>query len=344
MPLSNPSQLLLRNVDLLAASNPLLVNPPADQLTTEYQQNYLTAQLTCFTYNYADYLWLKDSYSNTTCYFDSQYHGDIKHDLAVIFFPKSKHEFSYTLAMLAEHLSSDAKILIVGENKGGVKSAIKLTTSFLTNCEKVDSARHCSLFLGDFNGMVKPFNIEQWFKNYSLTLNDVELTISSLPGVFSQSELDVGTKLLLNNLPQTMRNEVLDFGCGAGVISAYIGKKHPQMQLNLIDVNALALKSAEQTLAINDLQGEVFASDSLSNVHKKYQHVVSNPPFHQGLKTHYAATESFLAGIKNYIKQSGDITIVANNFLRYQPIMEANIAKTTRLTNKNGFAIYRCQL
>jgi 16S rRNA (guanine1207-N2)-methyltransferase len=344
MSLSNPSQLLLRNIDLLNAKNPLLINPPADQLSKEIKQHYHDAELSCFTFNYADYLFLTNL-NNAQCYFAAEYRPStqIKHDLAIIFFPKSKHEFSYTLTMLNKHLAENASVLIVGENNSGVKSVLKLTTNFLNNNGKVDSARHCTLFSGQFNNEVQPFELSQWYKNYSLNINNIELTISSLPGVFSQNELDVGTKLLLNNLPHKMHSEVLDFGCGAGVISAYIGKKYSNIKLNLLDINALALKSAEKTLAINGLQGNIFASDSLSNVSGKYQHIVANPPFHQGVKTHYAATESFLTGIKQHIKNSGDITIVANNFLRYQNIMEDNIGKTTKITNKNGFAIYRCQ-
>ncbi len=345
MSLSNPSQLLLRNIDLLNANNPLLINPPADQLISEIKQHDSAVKLSCFTFDYAHYCYLS-SLNKAECYFAADYQTthDNKHDLVVIFFPKSKNEFTYTLAMLANHLTDNANVLIVGENKSGVKSAIKLTHSFLSHCEKVDSARHCTLFSGQFNNQHNNFELSQWYKNYSLNINNIELTISSLPGVFSQNELDVGTKLLLNNLPPKMHGEVLDFGCGAGVISAYIGKKHPNIKLNLLDINALALKSAEQTLAINGLQGNIFASDSLNNVKGKYQHIVANPPFHQGVKTHYAATESFLAGIKQHIKNSGDITIVANSFLRYQSIMEDNIGKTTKIINKSGFAIYRCQL
>jgi len=345
MSLSNPSQLLLRNIDLLNAKKPLLINPPADQLCREIKQQYSDTELSCFTFNYADHCYLTQL-SNAQCHFGASYQpsDNNKHDLVVIFFPKSKNEFSYTLAMLANHLTDNANVLIVGENKGGVKSTIKLSQDFLNYGEKIDSARHCTLFSGEFTGQRNHFELAQWYKNYSLKINNIELTISSLPGVFSQKELDVGTKLLLNNLPEKMQGEVLDFGCGAGVISAYLGKKHPQTQLNLLDVNALALNSAEHTLAINGLQGNVFASDSLSNVKGNYQHVVSNPPFHQGLKTHYAATETFLAGVKKHIKKSGDITIVANNFLRYQSIMEDNITKTTKVINKNGFAIYRCRL
>ncbi len=58
-------------------------------------------------------------------------------------------------------------------------------------------------------------------------MSNVTLTVASLPGVFSQKKLDVGTALLLNNLPEVMQGKVLDFGCGAGgVISCFIGKKN----------------------------------------------------------------------------------------------------------------------
>jgi len=344
MSLSNTSQLLLRNIDLLEAKQVLLVNPPADFLTQEYSQQYPNCNIDCFNVNYMEHLAIaKLKNPQVNCYFSACYHSTLKHDLAIFFFPKSKTEFSFMLSMINHALVSHAKILIIGENNGGVKSAPKLSQDFLNYCEKIDSARHCSLFLGEFNNKIINFCLDDWFKNYQISLNDIELTITSLPGVFSQNALDIGTKLLLDNLPAKMSGKILDFGCGAGVISAYIGKKYNLTELSLLDINALALKSAEKTLAINNLSGHIFASDSLSNVKEKYQHVVSNPPFHQGLKTHYASTEAFLSNIKNSLLKKGDITIVANNFLKYQSIMTEKIGKTETIMNKNGFCVYYCQ-
>ncbi len=63
-------------------------------------------------------------------------------------------------------------------------------------------------------------------------------------------------------------------------------------------MSALAIRSAEETLTLNNLSGNVFPSNSLSMVKDHYQHIVSNPPFHQGTKTNYQATEEFfLKGI-----------------------------------------------
>ncbi len=214
----------------------------------------------------------------------------------------------------------------------------------MTNCQKVDAARHCLLFAGIVNpqSLNKTFKLDDWFKHYQLSIDNIELTIASLPGVFSQKQLDVGTALLLKNLPETMQDKVLDFGCGAGVISCFVGKKFPSTQLSLLDVSALAITSAQKTLELNQLTGNVFASNSLSKVTEKYQHIVSNPPFHQGTKTSYQATEDFLKGIKPHINRNGNITIVANSFLQYLPIMQQYIGSTQSLINKKGFSIYYC--
>ena len=344
MSLTNPSQVLLRNSELLKATHPLLINMPADELLTEYLSLFPTVKPTCLNTNFEEHSYLTSRYPQVSCVFTSHYKTEIRHDLVVIAFPKSKAELGFTLAMISPLLAESAQVLLVGDNKSGIKSCPKLTSSVLTHCNKVDSARHCTLFAGQFNNQYQEFNIDSWFKTYQFTINDITLTIASLPGVFSQKSLDVGTRVLLPHLPDNLSDTVLDFGCGAGVISCYIGKKFDNVQLSLLDVSALALSSAEKTLKINGLSGTVFPSNSLSNLTQSYQYIVSNPPFHQGVKTNYQATESFLTNIKPFIKTKGSITIVANSFLRYQEIMDRNISKSKLLAKEQGFSIYQSKL
>ena len=343
MSVSNVSQVLLRNSELLIAKTPLFINLAADGFIEHYLLDNPNAKVSCYNTNYIDHLAIKNKLKDkVTTSFTSEYKSDHKHDLVIISFPKSKDELAFTLAMIAPHLLNEAKVILVGEKKGGVQSSPKLSQHFLNNCQKIDAARHCLLFVGlvKEESINKEFNINDWFKKYQLTIDDLSITIASLPGVFSQKKLDVGTALLLKNLPKTMQDKVLDFGCGAGVISCFIGKKFPDTKLSLLDVSALALASAKETLKLNDLTGNIFASNSLSEVSDKYQHIVSNPPFHQGTKTHYQATEEFLRGIKQHMHKDGDITIVANSFLQYLPIMEQYIGITTTLTKAQGFNIY----
>lgn len=345
MPLNNISQLLFRNRDILKANTPLFINLLPDSFVAQYALEQPSAHITCYNTNFEYYQqFIKNKSVKIDCVFSAEYQTEKKHDLVIVNFPKSKEELNFTLAMIAHCVTEETKLLIVGENKGGIKSVNKLTQNTLTFCTKVDSARHCVLFIGALNMQTKKFNINDWYQYYDAEIGNIRINIASLPGVFSQKSLDKGSELLLNNLPKKMQGSVLDFGCGAGVIASFIGIKYPDVELSLVDISALALNSAQKTLMMNNITGNVFASNSLSEVNHKYCHVVSNPPFHQGLKTHYEATENFLKEVKRHLSPKGDITIVANNFLRYQPIMEKSIGITNRICNEKGFAIYHCRL
>jgi 16S rRNA (guanine1207-N2)-methyltransferase len=347
MSLTNPSQILLRNSELLSAKIPLLINLPEDGFIDTYIKLHNPHSISCFNTNFIDYQAITQKHgSKVQSLFNSTYQAKEPHDLVIMAFPKSKAELNFTLAMITSSVTDTTRILLVGEKKGGIQSAPKLTKDRLIHCQKVDAARHCLLFIGQFQKekLTDKFNLEDWFSKYQIVVGDIALTIASLPGVFSQQKLDVGTELLLNNLPEKMSGKTLDFGCGAGVISCFIGKKFINTELSLLDVSALALTSAQKSLALNDLSGNVFPSNSLSGVSGKFNHVVSNPPFHQGVKTHYQASENFLANINKQLIKQGNITIVANNFLRYQHIMQENIGNTKIITKDKGFTIYQAQL
>lgn len=345
MAISNINQLLIRNIEALAATRPLLVNIADDGFITQYLSQHSTANIDSYHTNFAEYNTCQHiENARVQAHFGVEYVAKAKHDMAIIHFPKSKAEFCFTLAMLAESMTDDATIVMVGENKGGVKSAGKLGIDYLAYCHKADAARHCLLFIGKLKPSLPRFDLQQFYKYYPIKIQEKTLTIAALPGVFSQNALDTGTEVLLANLPDIITGKVLDFGCGAGVIAAYIGTVYPHTKLTLVDVSALALHSAQTTLALNQLSGEYIASNSLSHVHQRYDFVVSNPPFHQGVKTHYGATEQFLAEIKQNLASNATVTIVANSFLKYLPIMEGAIGKTQTIVVKKGFAIYQCNL
>ncbi|MFD2165269.1 methyltransferase [Thalassotalea euphylliae] len=341
MSLSNLSQVLLRNSDELACSNALLVNMPVDGLYKEWLEEHPQAALHYFTNNkLAANELARISHPKVSHSFGAYLQVERSFDLVVIAFPKSKAELGFTLAMLANYLTPEARVLFVGDNKGGVKSVAKLAKDYVANCHKLDSARHCILFAGMYTAEQTPMNIDDWFHYYPLNIAGIEITVAALPGVFSQQGLDKGTKVLLENLPADYQGSVLDFGCGAGVISAVLATKFENIDITALDISALAVASSQKTLEINGLSGHVLASDGLAEVNNTFDHIISNPPFHQGLKTHYAATETFLAECKRYLANRGSLTVVANSFLKYQPIIEQQFGRLTTKFTENGFTVY----
>ena len=343
--LDNINQLLLRNDDLLNAKSPLFINLPVDDFFKTYQTLYPQAELTFYNTNYQRHQQIQRlALVKSTSVFAACYQSEVKHDLVIIQFPKSKAELNFTLAMLATYTTEECLVLIVGENKSGIKSIAKLTANQLKECAKVDAARHCLLFAANLIPNQEEFQLAKWLKPYSFSINETQINVVALPGVFSHNGLDMGTKVLLENLPKKISGKVLDFGCGAGVIASYLGKTIPSIQLHLLDVCALALYSAQETLKLNGLTGTVFPSNSLSDLEGKFDQVISNPPFHLGLKTNYQATETFLSKIKAHLAVKGKVTVVANSFLRYQPIMEEAIGHTQVIAKQKGFSLYHCSI
>ncbi|MBS7676150.1 methyltransferase, partial [Vibrio cholerae] len=83
------------------------------------------------------------------------------------------------------------------------------------------------------------------------------LKVVSLPGVFSHGRLDRGTELLLEHLDKLPSGNLLDFGCGAGVLGAAVKRRYPHNTVTMLDVDAFAAASSRLTLAANGLEAEV---------------------------------------------------------------------------------------
>ena len=68
--------------------------------------------------------------------------------------------------------------------------------------------------------------------------------------------------------------------------------------------------------------------------------ILSNPPFHVGVHTDYRATENLLQKAFKHLKSGGELRIVANSFLRYQPLIEEQFGTCTVKAEGQGFRIY----
>jgi len=142
-----------------------------------------------------------------------------------------------------------------------------------------------------------------------------------LPGVFSANELDSGTSLLLSTLTSPIQGKVLDVGCGVGVIGSMIKKHHPKADVTMTDIHAMAIQSARQTLVENQLEGNVIASDVFSHIEGKFDLIISNPPFHDGIDTAYRAVKELIQQAKWHLTAGGELRIVANAFLPYPDLL-----------------------
>ena len=143
--------------------------------------------------------------------------------------------------------------------------------------------------------------IEIIFKNKKYIMNTDN-------GVFSKRGLDFGTRTLLENVPfEKLKGEVLDFGCGYGPI-AIIVKDNSNVNVDAVDVNLRSLKLAKKNAELNRLNINFFESNIYSNVTKKYDFIITNPPIRVGKEILY----KILVEAKEHLKDNGEVYFVIN--------------------------------
>lgn len=336
--LTNPSLLLLRNEDELVGQSILVVNFEQDGFLRELKTLNPDAKITAFSYNHANAMYASKIAGVHAVV--SHTIPDNNYDLVIYYYPKAKPEAQMCLDNIRAVCHQDAQLFVVGENKSGVKSAEKQLKDHCGFSNKIDSAKHCILYLFSELTLNDNFAIGRYHKQFQVKAGDIEFTAISVPGVFNHGALDVGTAVLLNNAPSISKGKVLDFACGAGIIATYLGKKQPELEFVCSDVSALATYATEQTLALNNLKGQALLSDGLSDINGKFDLIISNPPFHTGIATDYTIAEAFLGSAKQHLSKQGKLTIVANSFLKYPPILEAQFGQYSTDFKNTKFAVY----
>ena len=160
-------------------------------------------------------------------------------------------------------------------------------------------------------------------------------------GVFSREGLDMGTRILLEALPEAS-GRVLDLGCGWGPVGVALGKKYPEAKLVLTDVNERAAELAERNLRDNGVRGaQVIRGEGFENVEGTFDLIALNPPIRAGKAVIYDlfanAAARLNAGGALYIvirKQQG-----AESAQKYLKTIYRDVERVAR---DKGYWVLRC--
>ncbi len=186
----------------------------------------------------------------------------------------------------------------------------------------------------DLKSNIQKYSVDILGKNYSFYTDN---------GVFSKDKLDFGTRVLLENLPvEKLHGDILDVGCGYGVIDIVLGKIVNANFLG-VDVNRRALHLAEMNKKENNLSNINFVESSCyENVNGKYDFIITNPPIRAGKKIVY----EIVMGAKNYLKDDGSLFIVVRKEQGAKSMIRdlEEIYKVEILNKVKGFFVIKCDL
>ena len=157
--------------------------------------------------------------------------------------------------------------------------------------------------------------------------------------VFSKKYLDFGTRTLLESIDTSdIHGDVLDFGCGYGPIGIII-KSNCECNVDMVDINNRAINLSIKNAKLNRVNVNIFESDIYSNVDKKYDFIITNPPVRVGKKILY----EILFGAKDYMKEDGSLYLVINKDQGAKSLKKdlEECYNVTTLKKNKGFYVFK---
>ena len=131
------------------------------------------------------------------------------------------------------------------------------------------------------------------------------LTFITDAGVFSRDGLDRGTEVLLNALPP-LEGRVLDLGCGWGAVGVALGKRYPELDIVMTDINSRAVGLARRNLAENGVTATVVQGDGFDPVEGQFDAIITNPPIRAGKAVIYGLFDR----ARSFLKPGGALYLV----------------------------------
>ena len=184
-------------------------------------------------------------------------------------------------------------------------------------------------------------NIKSERKIIKFNFDNKVFSIYSDNGVFSKDRFDYGTRVLLNSVDiDKLFGNVLDLGCGLGVVGIILGTFNKDINIDMVDINERAIDLAKNNMVLNNVKANVFVSDIYSNIDNKYDFIITNPPIRAGKNV----IRGFLLGSYDYLKDDGILYFVMRKDHGVKSmIKELSVKFNTSIVNKDkGFYVVLC--
>lgn len=149
---------------------------------------------------------------------------------------------------------------------------------------------------------------------FRTTLRGLELEFHSTWGLFSPREIDVGSRMLVEQIELEPKHLSLDLGCGYGAIGIPVARCCPAGRVHMVDKDGVALRYARMNAQINQADNcVVYDSNALSAVEAHgFDNVLSNIPANVGKELLYI----ILSDAWDHLKPGGRLYVVTIAGLR----------------------------
>ncbi len=158
-------------------------------------------------------------------------------------------------------------------------------------------------------------------------------------GVFSKSKLDKGTKLLIEKGIVEPEWDILDLGCGIGIVGIVLKKTNPMLNVMMTDVNERALKLTKMNADLHKVKADIKKSDLYKKITRKFNSIFSNPPQTAGKEVCFSIIEK----APGHLKKGGIFQLVARHNKGGKTLkkkMEEVFGNVEEIAKGSGYRVY----
>jgi 16S rRNA (guanine1207-N2)-methyltransferase len=269
--------------------------------------------------------------------------ADERFALVLVLPPRQREEARALFAQACRHVTADGVVLACVSNAEGAKSA-EGDLARLAGPLRSTSKHKCRVFWTAPGAVADPALLDQW-----LALDaprQIAPGLDSRPGLFAWNRIDPASALLAEHLPADLHGCVADLGAGYGYLSTQVVARCPAVTaIDLYEAEARALAPARGNLAGalhrhgRDVAVQVHWHDVTQGLPRRYDAIVSNPPFHQGRADLPGLGRAFIAAAADALRPDGRLWLVANRHLPYEATLAARFDRVCAVTVRDGFKV-----
>jgi len=214
----------------------------------------------------------------------------------------------------------------------------------LKNLQLVNKSRANSVYSGLTRGKPKKKGWTAREAKVAVSTMNAEFTMITRPGVFSHGRADVGGVALSEVVEVEPGQDILDLGCGAGLVGLSLAQRQRDIQadhqgsVDLVDSNTRAIECCKKNIEINEFKNCTAIGADVYETDKTYDLIVGNPPYFAGQRI----GEYFIRTAEKYLRAQGSLAIVSKHGAQLAEVAD-ELGFGTKLIKRKGYDISICK-